>query len=239
MASRCARARLAAVRFAAARLPPAARAALLALSALAACTAVRAPTHPDLTVTAQRGDPLALSDALENLVDAGRDTPADREYAFEVVRRQDADTAAAAFARAAITGRLVQVKGLRAAYLVADIERDARRSRELDPDFRDGAATRLLGTLYVMAPATLLKYGDSETGLELLDGLTAARPDVVQNHLRLAEAYVTLHDLEPAGPHLCFCLAHQAELRVDEQRLLTSLLAEAGPLPCAAPAGAK
>jgi hypothetical protein len=81
------------------------------------------------------------------------------------VRRQKEDTAASTFARAAVTGRLVQQKGLRAANLVPEIERFARRSRELDPDFRDGAATRLLGTLYVVAPATLLRHGDSEVGL--------------------------------------------------------------------------
>jgi hypothetical protein len=213
-----------------ARLPPVTLAALLAL---AACMSVRAPTHPELAAAAQRGDPLTLYDGLEHLIAAGRDTPTDREYAFEIVRRHDTDTAADAFARAAITGRVVQLKGLRAAYLVEDVERDARRSRELDPDFRDGAATRLLGTLYVIAPATLLKHGDSETGLELLEGLTAAHPDVVENHLRLAEAYVTLHDPEPAGAHLCYSIAHQGELRADDQQLLKSLLAEAGPLPCA------
>ena len=47
---------------------------------------------------------------------------------------------------------------------VRDVERSARRSRELDPGFRDSAATRLLGTLYVIAPASLLKHGDSEAG---------------------------------------------------------------------------
>ena len=106
---------------------------------------VRAPTHPELATTAAQGNVLALSDALEALIAAGQDTPTDRAYAFEVARKDDTDTAAAAFARAAITGRVVQSKGLRAAHLVADVERNARRSREIDPNFRDGAATRLLG----------------------------------------------------------------------------------------------
>ena len=75
------------------------------------------------------------------------------------------------FARADVTGRLVQQRGFLAANLVPDIERAARRSRELDPNFRDGAATRLLGTLYVIAPAAVLEHGDSEQGLELLEGL--------------------------------------------------------------------
>ena len=61
------------------------------------------------------GDALALSDALEALIAAGLATLADRQYALAIVRTQDADTAAAAFARAAITGRVVQEEGLRAA----------------------------------------------------------------------------------------------------------------------------
>jgi hypothetical protein len=71
---------------------------------------------------------------------------------------------------------------------------------DLDPDFRSGPATRLLGTLYVMAPAVSLEHGDSEGGIELLQGLVQTRPDVLENQLRLAEAYIALHDPAPAGP---------------------------------------
>jgi hypothetical protein len=210
-------------------------AALFALGALPACVVLRAPAHPELKTVAQQGDMLALSDALEALIAQGQDTPADRAYAYSVVRTQEPDTAATAYARASITGRLVQDRGLRAANLIADVERYGLRSRALDPDFRDGAATLLLGRLYVMAPTAFLERGDSETGLELLEEITAAYPDEPENHLCLAEAYLTLHDPEPAGPHLCFCLAHRAALRPDAQQLLEGLLEEAGPLPCALP----
>jgi hypothetical protein len=189
---------------------------------------------PKLATIAQQGDSLALSDALEGLIATGADTTSDRTYAYQVVSSRDADTAASAFARAAITGRVVQSKGLSAAGRVREVERYAIRSRELDPTFRDGAATRLLGTLYVMAPATLLEHGDSETGLELLEQLTAAGPEVPENHLRLAEAYVTLHDPDPARPNLCFSLAHQDALRRDDQALLKWLIADVGPPDCAA-----
>ncbi|MGH8701627.1 MAG: hypothetical protein ACREVR_10710 [Burkholderiales bacterium] len=213
-------------------------AALFALAVLAGCTAagpVR-PSHPELVAVVEDGDALALSDALEALIAAGLATLADRQYAWAIVSTQDADTAAAAFARAAITGRVVQEQGLRAAKLVADVEKYARRSRALDPHFRDGAATRMLGTLYVIAPATLLDHGDSETGLELLEQLTAQHPDVAENHLRLAEAYVTLHDSDPARPHLCFCLAHASALGSDDLALLRGLIEEAGSLACDPPA---
>ena len=213
--------------------------ALLCLGA--ACALRGGAVHPELTAAADRQDALALSEALEALIATGRDTPADRQYAYDVVRTHEEDTAESTFARAAVTGRLVQEKGLLAANLVPEVERYARRSRELDPDFQDGAATRLLGTLYVMAPARLLEHGDSEVGLELLEGLVRTRPDVLENHLRLAEAYIALNDPGPAGPHLCHCLAHMGALRPDDQQLLQRLVqlgANDGLPPCAPSTGA-
>jgi hypothetical protein len=198
-----------------------------------ACASRRAAVHPELTAAGNQQDVLALSDALEALIGAGQDTPTDREYAYEIVRVHAEDTAPSMFARAAVTGRLVQEKGLTAANLVPEIERCARRSRDLDPNFRDGAATRLLGTLYVMAPAALLQHGDSEVGVELLEGLVEKQPNVPENHLRLAEAYITLRDPDPARPHLCYCLAHNAALRPDDQRLLRQLVGGAGQPSCA------
>ncbi len=212
------------------------------LVTLAACGAPacagRTPVHPSLAAAADHDTALAVCDALEALIASGKDTPADREYAYGVVRARAGDTAADAFARAAVTGRLVQQKGLLAANLVGDVERFARRSHELDPSFRDGAATRLLGTLYVIAPATLLSHGDSERGLELLEDLVHEHPGVLENHLRLAEAYIALGDPGPASPHLCRCLANKAALRGDEQALLSMLVASAGPLPCTGGASA-
>ncbi len=213
------------------------RASALAAAALvvvttAGCSVLRAPTHRDLATVAEQKDALALSDALEELIAAGRATPRDREFAYAKVKDMDADTAGTAFGHAAIIGRKVQESGLRAGLLLDDVERYARLSRELDPNFREGAATRMLGTLYVIAPATLLKHGDSETGLELLEELTAAHPETPENHLRLAEAYIALNDPEPAVPHLCFALAHQAALRPDDRKLLNSLNGDAGGVDC-------
>ncbi len=212
------------------------RRALVAIAALsllvAACTPrrVRVAEAPVVPV-----DALALSDALEELIAAGTDTPADRERTYEAVRAHEEDTAAYTFARAAVTGRLVQVRGLLAANLVGDVERYARRSVELDPRFRDGAATRMLGTLYVLAPAALLEHGDSERGIEMLESLTEERPDLPENHLRLAEAYVALGDPAPARPHLCRCFESKNVLRPDDQALLARLANDAEPLGCDSP----
>jgi hypothetical protein len=205
---------------------------LAAVSLPAGCALWRGPVSGTVATAGQHGDALALSDALEALIADGRDTSADRDYAWRTVRRHEEDTAAYGFACAAITGRLVQQRGLLGADLVPDVERFARRSRELDPAFRDGAATRLLGTLYVIAPAALLQHGDSEQGLQLLEDLTEAHPETMENHLRLAEAYISLGDPTPAVPHLCRCRDTKAALRLDDRHLLERLIAAAGPLHC-------
>lgn len=212
------------------RWPSLVLAALFCLNA--ACAGRRGTVHASLRAAGERDSALAVADALEALIDAGQDTLADREYAYQTVHAQQEDTAASTFACATVTGRLVQQKGLRAAKLVPEIERCARRSRELDPDFRAGAATRLLGTLYVIAPATLVQHGDSELGVDLLETLVETHPDGLENHLRLAEAYIALGDPAPAAPHLCQCVAHERALRADDQRLLRRLLDNARLPPC-------
>jgi hypothetical protein len=206
----------------------------LILLGVAGCATWRTPVNPALSAAARRDGPIAVYDALEALIEAGHDTPADREFAYEAVRRNREDSAAAAFGRAAITGRLVQQRALRGAHLVTEVEREAERSRQLDPDFRGGAATRLLGTLYVAAPAPFLAHGDSEQGLALLEALAAERPENLENHLRLAEAYLALGDPAPAAAPLCRCRGAREMLRRDERLLLDRLVEQAAPLDCGA-----
>jgi hypothetical protein len=207
---------------------PRARAALavtLTVFALAGCGPLKGLRVPFPTMGPEV-DCLVVYDELEALIENGTDTPAVRERAYERVRKSPCDTAGGAFGRAAITGRFVQQKGLLAANLVRDVEFYARRSRDLEPAFRDFAATRMLGTLYVLAPAALLKHGDSEIGLEMLETLTREHPDVPENHLRLAEAYISLGDGASARPHVCQVLAARANLRRDQQALLAQLFAQ-------------
>ncbi len=197
----------------------------LALSAAAfACMPAAKPAHAALTEAG--ASDLAVADALEGLIAEHSDTPGDRRYAYERLKAHEPHSAEDALGRAIVAGRLAQVAGLSAPGLVAEVERYARLSSSLDPALRYDAAERLLGTLYVMAPASLLEHGDSETGLELLDHAVKRFPAYPTNHLRLAEAYVALGDPEPARPHLCFCRAHRAELRRDEQQLLDELSAQ-------------
>jgi len=190
---------------------------------------------PELAAAAESGDALVTADTLEALIERGEDSRADREFAYQAVVASEEDTAAYAFARASVTGRLVQSRGLRGASQVGEVEKWALRSQTRDPEFRDGAATRLLGTLYVIAPATFLKHGDSELGLEMLEQLAETHPDVPENQLRVAEAYIALGDVEPAGPYLCASLAQRSALRRDDQELLDQLVATAGTPDCQNP----
>lgn len=200
--------------------------AVLAAAVALGCSPSTAPVRDpvDATLLRPKLPILALADALEALVARGADSHADRKYAYQCVRSVPALSAEDALGHAIIAGRLAQISGLAAPSLVAEVERYARQSAELDPALRAGAAQRLLGTLYVNAPAALLSHGDSEVGLELLEGVVKRFPEHVPNRLRLAEGFVALGDPGPAHVHLCFCVAHRAALRPDEQKLLRDLL---------------
>jgi hypothetical protein len=86
--------------------------ALLGLLFATACASPPVVVSPELLAATERSDALLTSDALEALIERGADTPSDRKYAYEAVRNPELDTAAYAFARAAVTGRLVQQLGL-------------------------------------------------------------------------------------------------------------------------------
>lgn len=184
---------------------------------------------------------LALSDALEALIEEGKDSEEDREAAYNLAQTLPAQTAGDAFGRAAIAGRLAEKKGALSVLgsqsptsLVEEAEKYALLSQRLDPEFRSGAATRMLGTLYVLAPASILEGGDSEEGLEILEGMVTRHPEVADNHLRLAEAYIALGDKEPARRPLCQAIKMQAKLRKDHRvGLLKKLRAEVPGLDCA------
>jgi hypothetical protein len=204
----------------------------LVIFGLSACAVLRPPGYSEFRLAVDSGDALRIYDKLEALIAEDDDTRNDRKNAFAAVRNRNEDTAAFQFAWAAIAGRLVQQRGLLAANLVKQIEEKARRSVELDPKFRDGAATRLLGTMYVVAPSSFVEHGNSELGLEMLLGLVEQYPNDPENHLRAAEAYIALNDPEPAAPHICACLPVREQMRRDYQKLLENLIADAGKVVC-------
>jgi hypothetical protein len=209
---------------------------VLAVLALAfgagGCAAHAEPTPRDAGMTRETASPLEIADALEQQIERGDVTRETRRAAYERASALDVRTAKDALGRAILAGRLAQVEGIAAVGLVREVERYGRLSAELDPTLRQGAAWRILGMLYVLAPAALVEHGDSETGLELLEQAVRKWPRHPENHLRLAEAYLALGDAESAPSHLCSCRLHRAELRRDDQRLLDELLKEAGVSKC-------
>jgi len=173
---------------------------------------------------------------IEALIDAQKDNKQDREDAYALVVKQADTSPEYYFARAAVAGRLAENRGLQALGLVTETEDYARKVRAIAPDYREGAATRMLGTLYVLAPPSLVKHGDSETGLELLEAEVKAHPERLISRLRLAEAYIALGDPEPAKEHLCVVQRGEATLSDGDRRLLTKLVADSGKLECSAAA---
>ena len=184
--------------------------------------------RPELRSPAVKQDAIGLADKLETLIDAELDSTHDREAAYQAVKRWHDKDASYAYARANLAGRLAEARGMSALYLVGELEKWARVSLALDPRFRNGAARRMLGTVYVLAPASLIKHGDSEEGLELLEKQVSRYPQDPQNHLRLAEGYISLGDPEGAFELLCHCQAESDKLRPSERRLLTALVRSAG-----------
>lgn len=184
--------------------------------------------------------PIDVYQRLEARIDEGKDSKKDREDAYRHVQTLDDGTPGYFFARAAIAGRLAEKRGAEAGLLVTEAEDYARRARAVDPDFLDGSATRLLGSLYVLAPGRLLRHGDSESGLELLENEVKAHPDRLIGRLRLAEAYIALNDPDPATEHLCAVQAGEATLSNGDKKLLAKLVADVGAPQCkpAAPAAA-
>lgn len=214
-------------------------AVLLATLVLTACSGAIPPLRPELRAAADQRDALGLVEALDRLIDADTATDGDREAAYDAIQRWEEPTASYAYARAALAGRVAQIRGLTAIGLVGEVERYARRCLELEPSFRNGAATRMLGTMYVLAPSSLVEHGDSETGLEMLEKLAQEHPTEMENSVRVAEAYIALGDPDPATPYLCACKAGRAKLRPESQRLLAKLLQEVesdGALACPTPA---
>lgn len=190
---------------------------------------MREPSTPEAVGAEAAASPIELSRALEDAIAENREQPNDRQRAYEAAAQlPDDQTADYAFARAALAGRLAENRGLGAGKLVTEAERWARLTLERDPTYDGGAATRMLGTLYVMAPGRLVEHGDAEDGLSMLERLVAERPEDPRNHLRLAEALVFLGDTDQAKAPLCRALDGRAALRGDEQRLLASLVKDVG-----------
>jgi len=194
--------------------------------------AQRTPTSPSAPEPGAIEIYEALEAEIEAAVQAGKGKDAvdkDRRQAAHaaIAEIEDDGSATYAFARAAVAGRVAEARGLSALDKVEEAERWGLRSMERDPSFKDGAAQRLVGTLYVMA-GKHTEHGDSERGLELLEALVETYPDDPVNRVRVAEGYVTLGDPEGAFDPLCVALDGRDALPPGEARLLDALVEQVG-----------
>lgn len=198
----------------------------------AACTPTSAgSTEAPTTADGQPAQPVDVYQGLEGRIDAGDVGEGERKTAYDQVVALEPEPATAeyCFVRAAVAGRLAEARGLRAVGLVKEVEAYALRSIELDAAYENGAARRLLGTLYVMAE-DYVEQGDSEEGLELLEALVDEDPDRAENRLRLAEGFIVLGDPEPGLEHLCKAVEGRDQLRPSVARRLDELVDEQGGL---------
>ena len=184
-------------------------AALLCLLFATACATApgRLVVNADLIAAAQRGDALATSDALEALIERGADAPGGSG-----VRVRNRVQAGDRHRR----GRL-RARGRhgppRATARAARREPD-RRGRNLCaaqpgarsrlPRRRGDAPARHALRDRARRPARARRLRAGHRAARGARG--ASIPEVVENQLRLAEAYIALGDPDPAGLPLCICL---------------------------------
>ena len=200
---------------------------LVAVALLAPACKPKGTVDPSI-VAAEQAGAWAIHEALETRILAGSASEADRAAAVEKVRAAaDDGSAAYAYARAAVAGRLAELRGLQALDLIEEVQTWALKAIERDADFQGMAPQRMVGTLYVLA-GKHLKHGDSEEGLEFLEAVVEAHPDAAVNHLRLAQGYIALGDPEPGLEGLCLARAGRDTLSKEEQVLLDRLVEDVG-----------
>lgn len=94
------------------------------------------------------------------------------------------------FYRAVAIGLFVQENKLKGRSGMSDIRADARRAIELDSTFSHGGPYRVLGTLYLRAPAPPTGLGSVRRALQSLERAYEVAPTHPGNILRLAEAHL-------------------------------------------------
>ncbi len=106
----------------------------------------------------------------------------------EVARANAPDTAEVHYYASLCMGARAQAKTVEGLDLVERMLAEAKRTLELDSKILHGGAHRLLGGIYLRAPAWPASVGDLDAALEHLEAAVAIAPDWAENHLLLAEA---------------------------------------------------
>jgi hypothetical protein len=113
------------------------------------------------------------------------------EQGYEAARRvsRGPDDAEAAYLQAVNLGLYVQAKGLTAVGRLSELVKLLKIAGQ-QPQIDDGGPLRVLGLLYVKAPAWPVGPGDLDLGLDLLKKASESYPEHPLNRLFYAEALI-------------------------------------------------
>jgi hypothetical protein len=113
------------------------------------------------------------------------------EQGYEAARRvsRGPDDAEAAYLQAVNLGLYVQAKGLTAVGRLSELVKLLKVAGQ-QPQIDDGGPLRVLGLLYVKAPAWPVGPGDLDLGLDLLKKASESYPEHPLNRLFYAEALI-------------------------------------------------
>ena len=153
-----------------------------------------------LTVARETQEPALLKTALParlalHLAERSQDSQSKEALANEGVRfgnaalkQGGANNGAVHYYLAANLGLAIHDHPLQAADQLSTLEQELQKSAQLSPGVDDGGPLRLLGMLYLKAPAWPNGIGDGDKALELLNKAVDKYPRHPLNHLFLAQA---------------------------------------------------
>jgi hypothetical protein len=116
--------------------------------------------------------------------------------------RLKSDSAPAHYYLALNIGQLARTKMLGALKLLTEMERELKRSIELDPKFDYAGATRTLGVLYMEAPGWPASIGNKTKARTLLEHALQLAPNYPDNHLTYLEALQKWKDTKTLAERL-------------------------------------
>jgi hypothetical protein len=125
------------------------------------------------------------------------------EQGYEAARRvsRGPDDAEAAYLQAVNLGLYVHAKGLTAVGRLSELVKLLKTAGQ-QPQIDDGGPLRVLGLLYVKAPAWPVGPGDLDLGLDLLKKASESYPEHPLNRLFYAEALIADGQKEQARTEL-------------------------------------
>lgn len=101
-------------------------------------------------------------------------------------------------ASAEALGLRARQRGAGAAMLLKAIYTHAKAAVDLDPNYQEGAARRLLAMILVKAPGWPQGPGDYDGGVKMLEDYIAQYPRVAEGYIHLADAFLDAHRLRDA-----------------------------------------